>query len=63
MPVITIEGPKIDDLDTKRKLAETLTEAASQAFGLGKETIVVILHETSPECVSSGGKLICDLHA
>ena len=60
MPVITIEGPRIADLVTKRKLALEFTEAASAAFGLPKETIVVILHETSPECVASGGELICD---
>jgi 4-oxalocrotonate tautomerase len=63
MPVITVEGPRIDDLDKKRKLAQAFTDAASEAFGLGKETIVVILHETSPECVSSGGELICDRYA
>ncbi len=63
MPVITVEGPPIADLDKKRKLAQDFTEAASEAFGLPKETIVVILHETSPECVASGGELVCDRHA
>ena len=60
MPVITVEGPRIADLVKKRKLARDFTEAASQAFGLPKETIIVILHETSPECVASGGELLCD---
>ena len=60
MPVITIEGPRIADLATKRKLAKDLTDAASKAFALPKETIVLILHETSPECVATGGELICD---
>lgn len=63
MPVITVEGPKIADLVKKRKLARDFTEAASEAFGLPKETVVVILHETSPECVASGGELICDRQA
>jgi 4-oxalocrotonate tautomerase len=62
MPVITVEGPPIADLDKKRRLARDFTEAASEAFGLPEETIVVILHETSPECVASGGELICDRH-
>jgi 4-oxalocrotonate tautomerase len=62
MPVITVEGPKIPDLDKKRQLVRQFTEAASEAFGLRKEAIVVILHETSPDCVASGGELICDLH-
>jgi 4-oxalocrotonate tautomerase family enzyme len=62
MPVITIEGPKIADLVKKRKLARALTAAASKAFALPKESIVIILHETSPECVATGGELICDRH-
>ncbi len=60
MPVITIEGPKIADLAKKRKLAQDVTDAASKAFALPKETIVIILHETSPECVATGGELLCD---
>ncbi len=60
MPVITVEGPRIDDLNRKRKLAQAFTDAASEAFGLGKEAIVVILHETAPDCVSTGGELVCD---
>jgi 4-oxalocrotonate tautomerase family enzyme len=63
MPVITVEGPRIPDLDRKRQLVQEFTEAASKAFGLGNETIIVILHETSPECVATGGKLICDRYA
>jgi len=60
MPVITIEGPRIADLANKRKLAQEITDAASKAFALPKETIVIILHETSPECVATGGELLCD---
>ena len=63
MPVITVEGPGIPDLDKKRRLVQEFTETASKVFGLGKESIIVILHETSPECVATGGELICDLHA
>lgn len=63
MPVITIEGPRIPDIDKKRRLVEEFTEAAVQAFGLNKDAIIVILHETSPECVASGGELICDRYA
>jgi 4-oxalocrotonate tautomerase len=62
MPVITVEGPRITDFEKKRKLARDFTEAASEAFDLPKESIVIILHETSPECVATGGELICDRH-
>jgi len=60
MPVITVEGSRIVDLGKKRELAQDFTEAASKAFGLPKETIIVIVHETDPECVASGGELLCD---
>jgi 4-oxalocrotonate tautomerase len=63
MPGITVEGPRIIDLDRKRRLARGFTKAASEAFGLPKESIVLIFHETSPEGVASGGELICDRHA
>jgi 4-oxalocrotonate tautomerase len=62
MPVITIEGPRIPDLDTKRHLVQEVTDAAVEAFGLGRDSIIVILHETSPECVATGGELVCDRH-
>ncbi len=62
MPVITIEGPKLADLAKKRKLAQDVTDAAAEAFALPKETIIIILHEISPECVASGGDLLCDRH-
>ena len=63
MPVVTIEGPRIAELAKRRKLTRDITEAASEAFGYPKETIMVILHEISPECVATGGELICDQRA
>jgi len=32
MPTITIEGPKIDDMEIKRNLVKELTEAAVKAY-------------------------------
>lgn len=60
MPNITIEGPAIKELDKKRELAKTVTDAAVKAFGLPKQAIVVLLKENSPENVSVGGELIID---
>ena len=60
MPVITIEGPELRDMEKKRRLAQVITDAAVDAFGLPKEAMVVILHENPLECVASGGQLICD---
>jgi 4-oxalocrotonate tautomerase len=60
MPNITLEGPPITDLNKKRVLAEQLTTAAAQAYGLPPATIVVTIKENSPENVAVGGVLISD---
>ena len=60
MPNINIEGPEIADLDKKRALVKELTDAATKAYGLPRETIVVLIKENSLENVGVGGKLIID---
>ena len=57
IPSIVVEGPKIANLDKKRRLVQAFTQAAVEASDLPRETIVVILHETHPECVARGGEL------
>ena len=63
MPYITIQGPRIEDLDKKRKLAATVTDAAVEAYGLSKEHIVVVIETHPPENVAIGGQLIADRQA
>lgn len=60
MPQIIVEGPRIENLEKKRKLAADLTEAAIQAFDLPKEVFVVLIKENLPENVAVGGQLIVD---
>ena len=60
MPSITIEGPKINDIEKKRGLVKELTEAAVKAYGLPAQVIVVLIKENTPDNVSVGGQLICD---
>lgn len=60
MPVITLEGPKITDLTTKRTLVKSLTTAAAQAYGFPEEKIVILIRENKPENVSVGGTLVSD---
>jgi 4-oxalocrotonate tautomerase len=62
MPNITIEGPKIKDLDKKRALVKEMTDAAVKAYALPKEAIVVLIKENSPENVGVGGQLVADRH-
>ena len=60
MPTITAEGPPIRELDRKRKLVEEVTEAATKAYGLPKDVIVVVIKENLPENVGVGGQLLVD---
>lgn len=60
MPIVTLDGPVIKDLDKKRRLVESVTEAACQAYDLPKSTIVVLIKENIPENVGVGGELISD---
>lgn len=61
MPIITLEGPKIADVEVRRRLIHELTEAAASAYALPQEKIIVILHENTREQVGVGGKLLADL--
>jgi len=60
MPNITIEGPLLADLETKRTLVKEITDAALKAYRLPKEAMVVVIKENPPENVGVGGMLIVD---
>ncbi|KUK04278.1 MAG: 4-oxalocrotonate tautomerase [Methanosarcinales archaeon] len=60
MPVITVDGPTIEDIEVKRALVEELTRAAARAYGLPEQAIIVLIKESSPENVGVGGRLVCD---
>ena len=60
MPIITMDGPTIQDLDKKRQLARVVTEAAAEAYGLSTDTIIIVFKENAPDNVSVGGQLIID---
>ncbi|MFA4029417.1 MAG: hypothetical protein GDYSWBUE_000357 [Candidatus Fervidibacterota bacterium] len=59
MPVIRVDGPKIDT-EKKRELARRLTEVAAEIYNMDKEHIIVLIRENAPENVSVGGMLIAD---
>jgi 4-oxalocrotonate tautomerase len=60
MPNITIEGPVIESIEKKRVLVKELTDAATKAFSLPKETIVVLIKENAPDNVGVAGTLLTD---
>ncbi len=62
MPLITVEGPKIGDLERKRQMVKALTHDATEAYEMDKEHIIVLIRENAPENVGVGGQLIADRH-
>jgi len=60
MPVINVEGPKVDDLSKKRDFVEKVTEAASKFYSLPKESIIILMKENKQDNVSVGGELLTD---
>jgi 4-oxalocrotonate tautomerase family enzyme len=60
MPNVTVEGPLIKDLDTKRSLTREITDALERAYKLPRQAYVVTIRENPPENVCVGGELICD---
>lgn len=60
MPVIQINGPKINELEIKRILVKEVTESLQKAYKLPLEAYTVIITEDSPENVGVSGKLIVD---
>ena len=62
MPFITVEGPKIPDIERKRQLVKKLTDVANEVYCIGKEHITILLRENSPDNIGVGGQLVSDNH-
>ncbi|PLX98502.1 MAG: 4-oxalocrotonate tautomerase [Desulfuromonas sp.] len=60
MPVITIEGPPVEDIKQRRDMVEAITTAAARTYGMAKEKIIILIRENSPDQVAVGGELISD---
>lgn len=58
MPIVTLEGPRIEDLDTKRKLVKKITDAAVEAYNI--PDIIIVMRETKQDNVAVRGELIVD---
>ena len=62
MPSANIEGPKIEDMETKRVLVKEITDALEKAYSLPRNVYVVLIKENPPENVGVGGELVIDRH-
>lgn len=60
MPVITLEGPYIADMEKKRLLVEKITRSAAEAYDLPEDKMIVLLKENNPANVAVGGTLLLD---
>ena len=60
MPSIRFDGPPIRDIGKKLELIKTVTDAAVKAYGLPKQSMVVVIQENNPENVGVGGELVAD---
>ena len=57
MPTIVVDGPPID-VEKKRQLVKTLTDAATGIYG--NIPITVLIKENPPENVGVNGELLVD---
>lgn len=60
MPSAVIEGPRIEEVETKRVLVKEITDALEKAYNLPRPVYVVLIKENQPENVGVGGELILD---
>ncbi|HDZ17449.1 MAG TPA: 4-oxalocrotonate tautomerase [archaeon] len=60
MPVATLNGPTIENLDVKRVLVKEITDALEKAYKLPRHTYIVLIKEDSPNNVGVGGELVID---
>ena len=60
MPIVTINGPSIKDLEIKRRLVKEITEALEKAYKIPRDAYIVIIKENIAENVGIGGELLID---
>ena len=60
MPTIVIDGPPLCDMEKKRCLVREMSEAASKAYDLPLDAMVVLVRENTPDNVGIGGSLLWD---
>ena len=60
MPIIRVDGPKVADVDKKRRFMKAVTNAATVLYGLPAKDIVVLLQENTSDNIAVGGQLLID---
>ncbi|MBN2427321.1 MAG: tautomerase family protein [Deltaproteobacteria bacterium] len=60
MPIITMDGPPVNDPAKKRTMVEEITRRAAAFYGLPAEAIIILIKENRSDNVALGGTLISD---
>ena len=60
MPVISVDGPAVPNLDRKREFVRTVTDSAVALYDLPGRAIIVLLRENTPDNVGVSGELLVD---
>jgi 4-oxalocrotonate tautomerase len=60
MPNITIEGPKLANVEAKRELVKEITDSVEKAYKIPRDHIIIAIKSLDPENVSVAGTLITD---
>lgn len=60
MPVITIEGPKLNK-EQKAELVKLVSQDTSKVTGIPIDAMVVLIKENDAENIGHGDCLLCDL--
>ena len=61
MPIVTVEGPRIEDIDRKRIFVKKITSVVSDFYNIAERNIIILIKENEHQNISSGGQLIIDL--
>jgi 4-oxalocrotonate tautomerase len=60
MPVISVDGPAVPNVDRKREFVRLVTDAAVALYEIPRQAIIVLFRENTPENVGVGGELLVD---
>lgn len=60
MPIITVDGPAVEEVGKKREFVRDVTDAATRLYGFPEKMIAVLIRENRPENVGVGGQLVID---
>lgn len=62
MPIVTIDGPRIDR-EKKSALVKEVTQVVAKIYELPERAITTVIRENLPENIGVAGELLADKHS